>query len=105
MHLTIELPQDLETQLREQAQQKGKALNQYILGLIREKVSPTRPKISSLTADETRLFKVKNKGFSTEFWTELRYLDKKRQEMTLTESENIELIEMAEKWNQLMLND
>jgi uncharacterized protein YqeY len=97
MHLTIELPNDLETQLREQAQQKGKALNQYIAGLIREKVSPPKPKISSLTADETRLFQVINKGFSTDFWTKLRYLDKKRQEMTLTESENIELIEMAEK--------
>ncbi len=32
MHLTIELPYGLETQLREQAQQKGKALNQYISG-------------------------------------------------------------------------
>jgi hypothetical protein len=97
MHLTIELPQDLETQLREQAQQKGKALNQYITGLIREKVSSPKPKVSSLTADESRLFQVINKGFSTDFWTKLRHLDKKRQEMILTESENIELIEMAEK--------
>jgi hypothetical protein len=97
MHLTIELPQDLETQLREQAQQKGKALNQYITGLIREKVSPPKPRPSSLTADESRLFQVINKGFSTGFWSKLHDLNKKRQDMTLTELENAELIDMAEK--------
>ncbi len=37
MHLTIELPYDLETQLRVEALQKGKALNHYITSFIQEK--------------------------------------------------------------------
>jgi hypothetical protein len=96
MHLTIELPNDLETQLRFQAQQKGKALNQYITGLIQEKINSPKPVPSTLTAEETRLFKTINKGFSDEFWTKLNGLNKKRQEFTLTESEKQELIEMTE---------
>ena len=63
MELTIELPYDLETQLREQAQQKGKALNQYITAIIREKINPPKPKTSVLSTDETRLFQIINKGF------------------------------------------
>jgi hypothetical protein len=96
MHLTIELPYDLETQLREQAQQKGKALNQYITGLIQEKFNAQRPTTSTLTVEETRLFQIINKGFSDEFWTKLRYLDKKRQDFTLAESERVVLTSMAE---------
>lgn len=97
MPLTIELPYDLETQLREQAQQKGKALNQYITGLIQDKISSPKPTTSSLTADETRLFQVINKGFSHEFWTQLRILDKKRLQLTLTETEREELLNMTEQ--------
>ncbi len=96
MHLTIELPYDLETQLRVQAQQKGKALNQYITGLIQEKINSPKPATSTLTAEETRLFKIINKGFSDDFWTKLNSLNKKRQEFTLAESERQELIEMTE---------
>lgn len=96
MALTIELPYDLETELREQAQQTGKALNQYITAIIREKINLPRPKPSVLTTEETRLFQIINKGFSTDFWTKLHSLDKKRQEATLTELELEELINMAE---------
>jgi hypothetical protein len=97
MHLTIELPYDLETQLRVQAQQKGKALNHYISGLIQEKINVPKPNNSTLTAEETRLFNTINRGFSDEFWTKLNYLNKKRQEFTLIESETQTLIEMTEK--------
>lgn len=96
MHLIIELPYDLETQLRVEALQKGKALNQYITGIIREKINISRPVSSTLTADETRLFKSINKGFSDEFWTKLANLNKKRQTFTLDESERKDLIEMTE---------
>lgn len=96
MELIIELPYDLESQLREQAQQKGKALNQYITAIIREKVNPPKPKTSVLSTDETRLFQIINKGFSHDFWTKLHSLNKKRQEVTLTELELQELIAMTD---------
>lgn len=97
MQLLIELPYDIESQLREQAQQKGKALNQYITGIIREKVQSPKPQTSVLTADETRLFKIINKGFSDDFWTKLHSLNKKRQAETLTEIERLELIDLTEQ--------
>ena len=97
MHLTIDLPYDIESQLREQAQQTGKALNQYITGIIREKVHTPKPKTSVLTADETRLFQIINKGFSDDFWTKLHNLNKKRKAETLTEIERLELIDLTEQ--------
>jgi hypothetical protein len=97
MHLTIELPYDLETQLREQALKKGKALNQYITGLIQEKISSPKPKPPSLTTEETRLFQIINKGFTDEFWTQLHSLDKKRQKLTISETEREELASMTEQ--------
>lgn len=97
MHLTIELPYDLETQLREQALKKGKALNQYITGLIQEKISSPKPKPPSLTTEETRLFQIINKGFTDEFWTQLHSLDKKRQKLTISETERAELTSMTEQ--------
>ena len=96
MHLTIELPYGLETQLREQAQQKGKALNQYISSIIQEKFNASKPVSSTLTAEETRLFKHINQGFSDDFWAKLRELDKKRQEFTLDAFEKQTLMTMTE---------
>ena len=96
MALTIELPYDLESQLREQAQEKGKALNQYIAGIIREKMNPLKPKTTSLSAEETRLFQIINKGFSQEFWIKLHSLNQKRQEESLSEEELSQLIEMTD---------
>ena len=96
MALTIELPYDLESQLREQAQEKGKALNQYIAGIIREKMNPLKPKATSLSAEETRLFQIINKGFSQEFWLKLHGLNQKRQEESLSEEELSQLIEMTD---------
>ena len=97
MHLTIELPYDLETQLREQAHQKGKALNQYITSLIQDKIGTPKPTTSTLTADETRLFNIINKGFADEFWTKLHSLDRKRLQLTLTETDRAELLTMTEQ--------
>ncbi len=97
MHLTIELPYDIETQLREQAQQTGKAFNQYITGIIREKVHTPKSNTSALTADETRLFQIINKGFSDDFWIKLHRLNKKRKAETLTEIERLELIGLSDR--------
>jgi hypothetical protein len=96
MHFTVELPYDLESQLREQAAKKGKALNQYITGLIKEKINSPKPVSSTLTADETRLFTIINQGFSDDFWAKLNDLNQKRQQFTLLESERQELITLTE---------
>ena len=95
MYLNIELPYDLETQLREQARQKGKALNQYVLSLIQEKTRSSKAKTIPLSSEETALFHIINKGFSDIFWTNLHLLDKKRQNITLTETERQTLIAMT----------
>jgi hypothetical protein len=76
-------------------------LRPYILvdfdtGLIQEKMPAPKPATSTLTVEETRLFKIINKGFSDDFWVKLTNLNKKRQTFTLSESDRKELIEMTE---------
>jgi hypothetical protein len=97
MHLTIELPPDLEMQLREQARRHGKGLEQYVAGLIKDRAAAQKSKTQPLTAEETRLFEKINRGFTDEFWKRLRALDKKRRQAKLTEQERQELITMTEQ--------
>ena len=96
MDLNIELPYEVETRLREQAQQKGKPLNQYVESLIREKIEPLKTKTTALTAEETLLFQIINKGFSADFWSNLQRLDERRKEAQLSETERIELVTSTE---------
>ncbi len=97
MQLVIELPNELEHSLREQARQTGAALNQYIVGAIREKIGATAPKQEPLSAQETELFKKINAGFSDAFWNRLRSLDDKRKRLKLDEKERAELTGMTEQ--------
>jgi hypothetical protein len=97
MHLNLELPNDLETQLRHEAHQKGTAINQYVVNLIQEKIGYSKPKTPTLSQEETALFQIINKGFSEDFWKRFRQLNKKRQAETMTETERQELIGMNDK--------
>ena len=74
MHLNLELPNDLETQLRHEAHQKGTAINQYVVNLIQEKIGYSKPKTPTLSQEETALFQIINKGFSEDFWKRFRHL-------------------------------
>jgi hemerythrin-like domain-containing protein len=97
MHLNLELPNDLETQLRREAHQKGATLNQYIISLIQEKVGLAKSKAPSLSKEETALFQIINKGFSEDFWKRFRQLNKKRQAEIMRETERRKLISMNDK--------
>ena len=95
MQLIIDLPSELESRLREQDGKTGAALNQHLVGMIREKVASPKDKQTPLTERETRLFQKINAGFTEPFWERLRVLDNKRIRQTLSEPERIELINMT----------
>jgi hypothetical protein len=98
MSLVIELPKDVELSLREQAQQAGKALNQYIAGILREKTRPN-PATPRLSAAESDLFTTINQGFDETFWTRLHALNEKRKTGNMHEfdEEHQELIAMTDQ--------
>ena len=51
---------------------------------------------TALTAEETLLFQIINKGFSADFWSNLQRLDERRKEAQLSETERIELVTSTE---------
>jgi hypothetical protein len=95
MQLNIELPAELERQLREQARQQGKALEQYVASLIKDRLGLRNTSAVALSAEETRLFELINKGFPDDFWQRLRALDQKRKRAILSEPERQELVELT----------
>lgn len=104
MSLTIELPAELETRLKELADREGKAPEQFVAGLIRDRANTKKSESLPLSTDETRLFEVINRGFSDEFWKKLQELDQKRRAAILTEAERLELIEMTEQMEAVNLD-
>ena len=95
MQLNIELPAELERQLREQARQQGKALEQYVASLIKDRLGLPNTSTVALSPEETRLFELINKGFPDDFWERLRALDQKRKLAILSKQEQQELIELT----------
>ncbi|AEE49413.1 hypothetical protein [Haliscomenobacter hydrossis] len=103
MELTIELNNDLEHKLRDQAKLKGLDLGQYIAMLIQEKAVPVKGKIATtppLSIRETELFEKINYGFSVDFWQKLKELNQKRSAMQIREDERLALISMTDQLEQ-----
>lgn len=98
MSLKIELSKDVELALRQQAQQAGEALNQYIARILKEKTNLVA-KISNLSVNESQLLGIINRGFDETFWHRLRTLNEKRKagEMLEFSTEHKELIAMTEQ--------
>lgn len=100
MQLTIEINQDLASKLRNQAQQNGVDLGQYISMLLQEKESLSALKKinkQALSPEETQLFQKINYGFSEAFWERFQALNEKKEHNQLIETDRLELIAMTDK--------
>ena len=96
MSITIQLPKELEQQLREKAQQEGVRLERLISRLLEDRIPPS----DAQTADgkrEAELLKKINEGFPPDFWGTYFQLIEKRQQEKLTLAEHAELIECSDK--------
>ena len=68
MALTINLPQSLEQELRQDAASKGMSLDSYFLRLLKQAATLSQPKSAAKSLSETDLLKKINLDISETEW-------------------------------------
>lgn len=96
MTLTIDLPPELEVQIKEEALKTGVDTTVFILDTLREKLrggaSVTKNLLPHLSEKEARLLLKINEGMDEDLYEEYKSLTAKRQAETLTSQEHAHLI-------------
>ncbi len=100
MAIILNLPDETEALLREEAKSAGKDIGQYITSLIR----PKKPVQPLLTKRETELLSVIKIDFPPSFWERFRQLSALRSDVKLTKNELEELIHMGNALEENNLN-
>jgi hypothetical protein len=101
MSLTIEIPPDLEEQLRSEAARAGIDAAQYAVQALKEQVAAATTPTQAELEDEPRLIRAINEGLSEEDWQTYRSLIAKRQAECLTAAEQVELISYSDRLEEL----
>lgn len=93
MSIVIDLPPDLEQQLRATASAAGQNIDAYILRLLEKNVQalPSEEKSKTIA-----LLQLINRGLSAEAWSRFHNLIQKRDDHTITDAELDELIELTD---------
>jgi hypothetical protein len=97
MALTINLPQSIEQQFRQEAASKGVSLDNYLLRLLKHAATLTQPQSVAKPLSETELLKKINLDISEVEWANYRYLVGQRRAECLTEQEHEALIALGDK--------
>lgn len=95
MTITLDLATDLEHQILQEAHRRGLDAKSFVLDLLRESLATKASSESART--ESELLEEINRGFPTEVWTRYRELVAKRQDETLTDEEQAELIALIDR--------
>src|SRR5579883_2952416 len=100
MTLTIDLPPDLQAQLRAEAARAGIAEKDYVLQALAQRLhtasASSKSGTTRLSPEETRLLSEINQGLPEETAQEYRDLLAKRRAETLTPEEQARLIEISD---------
>ena len=92
--MKIAIPNDVEIKLRANAEAANLAADEYIVQFLREKlIVPS----SELSATESELLQIINEGLPDETWARFHRLNEKRQDETLTNAEQQELIALSDR--------
>ena len=98
MALTIEITPELESQVREQAEQQGLGTGEYVVNLLQEHLRHTHKlDVRRLPEAEARLLQQINEGLSQEMWHRYTELMVKRRAETLTPDEQAVLIALSDQ--------
>ncbi len=97
MALTINLPQSIEQELRQEAASKGMSLDSYFLRLLKQAATRSQPKNAAQSLSETDLLKKVNLDISEAEWISYRHLISLRRAERLTEQEHETLIQLGNK--------
>lgn len=93
MTLTIQMPPDLESRLRDEAGRVGLNESQFVLATLEERLKMAKPGMV-LSQEETSLLSQINAGLPQAAWRRFNELNGKRQAETLTTSEHDELLDL-----------
>ena len=98
MALTIEMTSELESRVREQAEQQGLGADEYVVNILQEHLRQTqRLDARCLREAEARLLQQINEGLPPEMWRRYNELIAKRQAETLTPDEHATLIALSDQ--------
>ncbi len=97
MSVVIDLPPDVERQLRLKAEREGTDLSTMLADIIVRELGPSSAvfEMSSLPSEETGLLQQVNLGIPPETWERYRSLQQRRRDEALTDDEHGELIEVV----------
>jgi hypothetical protein len=101
MTLTVELPPELEAQLRAEAARAGQDPDTFIRSTLQERLRPSnhRPQAlpPHLKRSEAELLQKINQGLPSELWERYHELVARRRAETLTPEEHARLIEVSDQ--------
>ena len=97
MTMTIDMPPELETQLRNEAAKEGMAPDRFVLDTLKEKLhqNQTAQSIPHLSNAESELMQRINEGLPAETWEQYHDLVAKRRAETLTSEQHRTLISLS----------
>jgi hypothetical protein len=97
MALTLELPEEVEVQLRQEAEKAGLEPQAYIVNALRAYLRQERQQPPHLSQAETELLQQLDLGLSQETWRRYHTLIEKRRSETLSKTEQQELISLSDQ--------
>ena len=97
MTISLEIPPDIEAELREEARKASLDTDTYILKALREHLRQSQKQPPHLTKGESELLQKINLGLSETEWQRYHKLITKRRSETLTEDEKQELIALSDR--------
>ncbi len=97
MTLTIDLPQPLEHQFRQEADSKGLNLDNYLVLLLKQVAQVSKKETMTKPLSEFDLLKKINTGITEAEWAIYKKLNTLRREERLTEQEHQTLIALGDK--------
>ena len=99
MTMTIDLPLELETELRDEAAKEGLAPDRFVLDTLEERLRRKRAGqgVSHLSKAESELMQRINQGLPVETWQRYHALRAKCQAETLTPEEHQELMLLSDQ--------
>lgn len=97
MSISIQLPPDLEKQLRASADEAGMDVSQYVLEILEGQLRPAASKLGEKEIKARELLEKINLGISVDLWKRYNYLKDIRDREQLEPEEQLELIRISDK--------
>lgn len=95
--ITLQLPPELEQQLRTEAAKQGINPDRYILNALQDRLQTSLHLAPALSKTEADLLEQINLGLSSDRWEEYHSLMAKRRAAILTEAEHARLIAISDE--------